>query len=79
MELEIITSSSKESSLVNWVEITTATGNLVIQAGHIPSLYVLMPGKEVVIEHTNGEQESFLIQEGLAHITRKLVTIIIHR
>ncbi|HJZ24521.1 MAG TPA: hypothetical protein VJ201_08795 [Candidatus Babeliales bacterium] len=79
MELEIITPSSIETSTINWIEINTPTGNLILQTGHVPSIFTLIPGKEVIFEHINGEQESILIQDGLIHITRTKSTIIINR
>jgi len=79
VELEIITPSSIETSTINWIEINTPTGNLILQTGHVPSIFTLIPGKEVIFEHINGEQESILIQDGLIHITRTKSTIIINR
>ena len=79
MELEIITPSSKETSTINWLELNTPTGNLVLLTGHAPSIDTLIPGKEIIFEHINGEQESILIQDGIVHITRTSATIIINR
>ena len=79
MELEIITPTSRETSKINWIEINTLSGNIILQAGHVPSIFTLIPGKEVIFEHINGERESILIQDGLVHITRTSATIIINQ
>lgn len=79
MELEIITPTSKETSKINWAEINTLSGNTILQTGHVPSIFSLTPGKEVIFEHINGERESILIQDGILHITRSSITIIINK
>ncbi len=79
MKLELITPTSKETVPVNWLEINTPTGNLIIQMGHAPSIYTLCAGKEIVFEYASGEIDHKLIQEAIVHVTRSKTTIIINQ
>lgn len=79
MELHIVTPKSKKSIAVNWLELNTPEGNLIIQTGHAPTVLTLLPGKEIIYEHANGKKENMTIQDGLVHVNRTSATIIINR
>jgi F0F1-type ATP synthase epsilon subunit len=76
MELQIINPQQKLSYAVVWIELNTPTGNIIIQSGHAPMVVMLSPGKPLIFKLKTGKQESFIVRQGIAHITRNLTKII---
>jgi F0F1-type ATP synthase epsilon subunit len=71
-----------EGSLIRdalWVELTTATGNFIVQEGHSPMIVGLLPGKTIIYCLSNGKQESFVPISGVAEITRNSVTLLLNQ
>ena len=78
MELTIITPTKKNTYNVAWVELNTPAGNFVIARGHAPMIITLSPEKPVIYELNTGKDASETITGGIAHITRKSVTLILN-
>jgi F0F1-type ATP synthase epsilon subunit len=79
MQLSIISPSKKEIFEVLWVECNTPTGSYVIQPGHAPMILALSPKKPFSFSLKNGQEEIIMIQQGIAHITRESVTLLINQ
>lgn len=78
MQLSIITSSNQRTMQVEWVELNTVVGNVVIQQGHVPSVLILAPNSTVsYFILKNGQPESVTVKQAMAHVTRTDVTIIV--
>lgn len=77
MQLSIISPTKKEIFDVLWVECNTPTGSYVIQLGHAPMILALSPKKPFSFGLKNGKEEMIIIQQGIAHITRANVTLLI--
>jgi len=78
MKLSIIDTEKVVNYDVNWVELNTSVGNMVIQEGHAPMIIELSPGHEFLFElAVTGEQKNIMITQGIAHITRTEVKILI--
>jgi F0F1-type ATP synthase epsilon subunit len=79
MQLSIISPTKKEIFDVIWVECNTQNGSYVIQPGHAPMILALSPNKSFSFALKNGQEEMFIIQQGIAHITRENVTLLINQ
>lgn len=77
MKLYVISPLSKKTVDIAWIELNTAAGNFVIQTGHAPTIMTLAANKEMTICLTNGKQETYVIRQGIAEITRENVTLIL--
>ena len=78
MHLHIISPLRTLEYEIVWIELNTNAGNFVIQSGHAPMLLILAPNKEIVFRLKNGKDESIIVPQGIAEITREHATIIIN-
>lgn len=77
MKLLIVTTEKIIEYVVNWVELNTPVGNMVIQQQHVPMVVELSPQKKLVFELESGKKESIEISQAVAHVTRSEVKILI--
>ena len=77
MKLKIITTQKIIEHEVDWVELNTPVGNMVIQQGHAPMIIQLSSGYEFLYQISGAAIESLLIMQAVAHITRFEVQILI--
>jgi F0F1-type ATP synthase epsilon subunit len=77
VELQIVGVDQKEQFSVQWVELQTKIGNLIIQPEHAPMIVELQPSSQVRFCLDNTKQKTVDIAAGFAHITRSDVTILI--
>jgi len=79
MDLNLITPTVTKNLAIAWIELNTSAGNFVIQPGHVPTILVLVPYKEMIFCLRSGKQESILLKhQGIAEITRTGVTVVIN-
>lgn len=62
---------------VEWVELNTPVGNMVIQEGHAPMIVELMQGHELLYQVAGSAVESIFIVQGIAHVTRLEVKVLL--
>ena len=77
MKLQIVTTQKVIEYSVDWIELNTPVGNIVIQPGHAPLMIELSSGHELLYQKTDGSQESLMIIQGIAHVTRLEVKILL--
>ncbi|HSW76017.1 MAG TPA: hypothetical protein VLG50_03170 [Candidatus Saccharimonadales bacterium] len=77
MKLHIITTQKTTQYDIDWIELNTPVGNMVIQEGHAPMLVELSPGYELIYQTTSGVSMSLMIVQGVAHISRTDVKILL--
>lgn len=77
MELVLLSAFEEKKFQITWIEINTPAGNRVIQPGHIPILVGLAPHQKITFGLSTGKRESFVIKQGIAHVTRTGVLILI--
>ncbi len=77
MELRIVSSAREKKFMVKWIELYTPVGNFVIHSGHAPTLLSLLPDHDIEFQLTTGQRESIKAANGVAEITREVVTIIL--
>lgn len=77
MKLKIITTQKSIEHEVDWVELQTPSGNIMVQHGHVPVVIELRSGHELEYQITDGRVESILIIQGVAHIQRFQVTVLL--
>ncbi len=77
MKLKVITTQKLIEHEVDWVELNTPVGNMVIQQGHTPMIIQLSPGHELVYQISGGATESILIVQAVAHVKRFEVQVLI--
>lgn len=77
MILHIVTPEKKESIEIEWIELNTPIGNMIIQEGHAPTILSLSPGKPYIYLVPDGNPESRNVISGFARITRSDVTLLL--
>lgn len=78
MELRIISSVQTILYRVNWIDIVTTDGSLVILPEHAPMVATLMPKKEFVFECKDGSIEHVLVEKnGIIEVTRTDATVLL--
>ena len=77
MKLQIITTRRVLEHEIDWVELNTPAGNMVIQQGHAPLMIELSSGHELLYQTQDGAHESIMIVQGVAHVTRYEVKILL--
>jgi F0F1-type ATP synthase epsilon subunit len=77
MKLKIITTQKTVEYDVDWVELNTPVGNMIIQQGHAPMIIQLSSGYEFSYHISDGTTESIMIVQAVAHITRFEVQVLI--
>jgi F0F1-type ATP synthase epsilon subunit len=76
MQLVIVSPDQKKIVTVAWVELNTPMGSYVIQLGHVPMIITLATKEPFIFQNQSGKQESFMVADGVAHVTRTDITIV---
>lgn len=76
MSLTLISPQSSKTVLVEWLDIQTLTGSLVIQPGHAPAYIVLKKNSTVTWFLTTGVEESIDIVDGFLEVRRNKVILV---
>ena len=80
MKLLIISPQHQESYIIEWVEVNTPQGNLVIQPGHAPLIVTLVSHKDITFLLKTGETHSMRLERpGFLEIDRNSVTALINQ
>lgn len=77
MLLEMIGFDQHHQLEVQWVELQTKAGNLIIQPEHAPMILELQPNTPVRYCLETSKQNTVQLAGGIVHITRTSVTILI--
>lgn len=77
MKLQIITTQKTTQYDIKWAELNTPEGNIIIQDGHAPLIIELSAGYEFLYQLSNGNTESIMIVQGIAHVTRSDIKILL--
>jgi F0F1-type ATP synthase epsilon subunit len=72
----IVTPTQKKTRAVAWVEVTVASGNMVILPNHAPFVGVLRPQSPIAWKSEAGNVEGCQLPGGFLEVTREGVTII---
>jgi len=73
----IITQTSQKSQPVEWLEIETPLGNMVIEQGHAPLITSLKEGCEILFKPVADSVKSIKINRGIAKIKRDSATVLV--
>lgn len=77
MKLIILGPDQKHEYQISWLEINTPHGNRIIQRGHVPMIVRLAAGKPFTFRLQSGKQETIKAPQGLVHIERTQITIVL--
>lgn len=79
MELKILSPNSQTVVQVDWVELVTTVGSMIVQNNHAPSIVALAaPSSLHYVRFGDTTIVSFPIEKSaLAHVTRKNITVIV--
>ncbi len=77
MMLHIASPFQRRDEKIAWIELNTMHGNIIIQPAHAPMIVTLRPQMNVTFRLRTGKEETITISNGLAHITRTDVTLLI--
>jgi len=78
MKLQIITTQKITEHDIEWIELNTPAGNMVILYGHAPMIIELSSGYELLYKIKNSVVlESMIIIQGFAHVSRDGVKILL--
>ena len=79
MKCTILSPQDKKEYVISWLEVNTAVGNFVMQTGHAPTVLLLSPDKPFMIEHMDGQQETFHVATGgILEIDRTQATFFLY-
>lgn len=77
MKLQIITTQKTSEHEIDWIELNTPAGNMIIEQGHAPMIIELSSGFELMYQLQSGATESIMIVQGVVHVTRQDVKILL--
>jgi F0F1-type ATP synthase epsilon subunit len=77
MELRILSPKTHRTLTVDWVEIMTPTGSMVIQSFHAPLIANIVPNSTVIA--AQGEQKITInVSIGSVKVALNIVTLLMH-
>lgn len=76
MQLIIVSPFLKKEIVIDWIELNTPAGNIIIQPDHVPTIVTLVPNKPVIYMTTDGKEESLSVTDALVQVTRSTVTLV---
>lgn len=77
MFLQITSPFGRREEKIAWIELNTTHGNLVIQPAHAPMIITLKPQSTATFRLRTGKEETKVISQGIAHVTRTGITLLI--
>lgn len=77
MKLRIVTTQRVIEHDIEWIEFNTPVGNMMVQSGHAPMMIELRSGHELIFQKSDGSQDSIMIVQGIAHVMRHEVKILL--
>lgn len=77
MRLRIATPLEKHELEIAWIEINTPVGNFIIQPEHAPMIITLSPMSAINYRLTSGKEETKKVMQGIAHVERDHITLLI--
>lgn len=77
MQLHISSPTERRDEQIAWIEFDTPKGNFVILAGHAPMILTLLPLSSVLFRLKSGKEETKKIIQGVVHITRSTITLLL--
>ncbi len=77
MYLHISSPSEKRDIDIAWIEFNTPVGNFVVQPEHAPMVVSLMPMSYVHYRLTTGKEETKKVIQGVIHVKRDGVTLLV--
>lgn len=78
MQLNIIKPMEKKVFEILWIDFKTPVGEFVIQQKHAPMVASLAKDSKITYCLSNGVEQFLLISEGIVHVTRKDVTLLVN-
>lgn len=77
MQLNIASPTEKEELQIAWLECETTQGNVIILSGHAPVIMTLRPMSAILYRLKSGKEESRKIINGVIHVTRNTITLLL--
>lgn len=77
MNFSLITPTSKRTMRVDWLEIETLKGNLIIQEGYAPSIIMLKAQSSVIVGFSNNTTEKFSPVSGIMQVSRTSAQLLV--
>lgn len=81
MNLKIVSPEpkfSREVDALSWLELDTPVGNFVILPEHAPTVLTLKKKSTVRFGLKSGKQDSIFVVDGLAHIKRDQIILLLN-
>lgn len=79
MDLTIVSPTQTKKISIDWLEVESMRGNLVIQPGHAPSYIVVKPKSQAQWLSSDGATDTLFIGHGFVEVTRDNITLITDR
>jgi F0F1-type ATP synthase epsilon subunit len=76
MKFTLISPTGSQVFEVKWLEVSTATGNFVIQPGHAPLIAPLAPNKEIHVSLEDGSITIMTLPGGILEVSRTEVIVL---
>lgn len=78
MTLNIITPTFATEYQIAWLELTTASGSLIIHQGHAPTILAVTPYSQIIFKLKTGKQQTITVDHGIVHVNRKTIEAILN-
>lgn len=78
MDLHIISPKKNERFSINWIEVNSSVGNMVIQENHAPLLLILKENSPLTFSLSSGESYSMNIIKGVLLVKQTHITLLVH-
>ena len=80
MKLLIVSPEHQESHIVEWIEVYTPSGSMVIKTGHAPMIVSIVSSKNVTFLLKTGELKTISLERaGFLEINRTSVTALLNQ
>ena len=80
MNLHLVTPSSTQNYTIQWLEVVTPQGDLVIQPGHAPIILVLVSNKKMTFMLDTGEEKIVrLTRSGFLEVQRAKIMALLNQ
>lgn len=77
MNLTLISPDSVREFQIEWLDLTTTTGNRIVLDGHAPLVEQLIPKKPITMKLPGGALKTIILENGIVSITREAILIVL--
>ena len=62
---------------MEWIDVTTVSGNIIILPGHAPMIEQLLSKRTISMKLPGGALKTIMLENGILSVTREAVVIVL--